>query len=82
MELSRSGRERSVYLSRQAERTLKAYLTERPSAPSDFVFLSYQLDGMSTTTIHKRLICYREQYGEHLTTVLSGKFAYTNLVVL
>jgi site-specific recombinase XerC len=56
-----------VYLSRQAESALRAYLSERPSAPSDFVFLSYQLDGLSTTAIHKRLMRYREQCGEHLT---------------
>jgi site-specific recombinase XerD len=59
--------ERNVYLSRQAESALRAYLFERPSARSDFVFLSYQLDGMSTTAIHKRLMRYREQCGEHLT---------------
>lgn len=63
----KGGRERSVYLSRQAESALRAYLSERPSARSDFVFLSYQLDGLSTTAIHKRLMRYREQCGEHLT---------------
>lgn len=63
----KGSRERSVYLSPQAERALRAYLQERPSAPSDFVFLSYQLDGLSTTAIHKRLMRYREQCGEHLT---------------
>ncbi len=63
----KGSRERSVYLSPQAERALKAYLQERPSAPSDFVFLSYQLDGLSTTAIHKRLMRYRAQCGEHLT---------------
>jgi site-specific recombinase XerD len=60
-------RERSVYLSRQAESALRVYLAERPSAPSDFVFLSYQLDGLSTTAIHKRLMRYRQQAGIHLT---------------
>lgn len=63
----KGSRERSVYLSRQAESALRAYLSVRPSAPSDFVFLSYQLDGLSTTAIHKRLMRYREQCGEHLT---------------
>jgi integrase/recombinase XerD len=63
----KGSRERSVYLSRQAECTLRAYLAERPSAPSDFVFLSYQLDGLSTTAIHKRLMRYREMAGIHLT---------------
>lgn len=60
-------RERSVYLSPQAERVLRHYLLERPAAASDFVFLSYQLQGMSTTAIHKRLMCYRQQAEVHLT---------------
>ena len=34
---------------------------------SDFVFLSYQLHGLSTTAIHKRLMRYREQAQVHLT---------------
>jgi site-specific recombinase XerD len=63
----KGSRERSVYLSRQAESALRAYLAERLSAPSDFVFLSYQLDGLSTTAIHKRLMRYRELAGIHLT---------------
>jgi site-specific recombinase XerD len=59
--------ERSVYLSPQAERSLRAYLRTRPAAASDYVFLSYLGDGMSTTAIHKRLMRYREQAGIHLT---------------
>ena len=46
---------------------LRAYLAERPPAPSDYVFLSYLGDGMSTTAIHKRLMVYRERAGVHLT---------------
>ena len=60
-------RERSVYLSPQAERALRLYLAERASATCDFVFLSYQGQGMSTTAIHKRLMHYREQAGVYLT---------------
>jgi site-specific recombinase XerD len=61
-------RERSVYLSPQAERALVGYLAERPaSAHSDHVFLSYQNQGMSTTAIHKRLMRYREQADVRLT---------------
>jgi len=60
-------RERSCYLSPQAETALRSYLAERPEATSDFVFLSYQLDGLSTTAIHKRLMRYRERSGVHLT---------------
>lgn len=63
----KGSRERSVYLSSQAERTLRRYLAVRPPARSDFVFLSYQLDGLSTTAIHKRLMRYREQAGVRLT---------------
>lgn len=63
----KGSRERSAYLSPQAERLLRLYLTERPHARSDFVFLSYQLNGLSTTAIHKRLMRYREQADVHLT---------------
>jgi site-specific recombinase XerD len=63
----KSSKERSVYLSPQAERALRAYLAERPLAVSNFVFLSYQLDGMSTTAIHKRLMCYCARAGVTLT---------------
>jgi len=60
-------RERSCYLSPQTEYALRTYLAERPVVASDYVFLSYQLDGLSTTAIHKRLMCYREQSGVYLT---------------
>lgn len=56
----KGSRERAVYLSPQAERALRDYLVIRPTAASDFVFLSYLLDGLSTTAIHKRLMRYRE----------------------
>jgi site-specific recombinase XerD len=63
----KGSQERSVYLSPQAERTLRDYLAERPRCASDFVFLSYQGDGMSSTAIHKRLDLYRTQAGVDLT---------------
>lgn len=63
----KGSRERSVYLSAQAERALRRYLRERQTAASDFVFLSYQLDGLSTTAIHKRLMRYRQQAEVRLT---------------
>jgi site-specific recombinase XerD len=63
----KGSRERAVYLSPQAERALREYLATRPSAASDFVFLSYQLDGMSTTAIHKRLIRYRQESAISIT---------------
>jgi site-specific recombinase XerD len=55
----KGSRERSVYLSPQAERAIRAYLKARPTVPCDFVFLSYQLRGLSTTGIHMRLVHYR-----------------------
>ena len=63
----KGSKERAVYLSPQAERTLRAYLAERPRAASDFVFLSYQGEGLSTTAIHYRLMHYRAQAGVTLT---------------
>jgi len=63
----KGSKERSVYLSPQAERTLRAYLRERPRATCDFVFLSYLLEGLSTTAIHKRLMLYRAEAGVTLT---------------
>jgi site-specific recombinase XerD len=63
----KGSKERSVYLSPQAERVLRAYLRERPQVTSNFVFLSYQEEGLSTTAIHKRLMRYRELAGVDLT---------------
>lgn len=60
-------RERSVYLSPQAERSLRLYLAERRPVVSESVFLSYLEDGMSTTAIHKRLIRYRQAAKTSLT---------------
>ncbi len=63
----KGSQERSVYLSPQAGRLLRSYLAVRPNILSEYVFLSYQLDGLSTTAIHKRLMNYRAQAGVHLT---------------
>jgi site-specific recombinase XerD len=63
----KGSRQRSVYLSPQAEHALRAYLAERPPAASDFVFLSYQNKGLSTTAIHKRLMRCRERARVDLT---------------
>jgi len=63
----KGSKERTAYLSPQAETALRAWLAERPQASSDYVFLSYQLDGLSTTAIHKRLMRYRERAGVSLT---------------
>jgi site-specific recombinase XerD len=63
----KGSKERSVYLSPQAERTLRAYLRERPTVAREFVFLSYQVAGLSTTAIHKRLMLYRAQAAIKIT---------------
>jgi site-specific recombinase XerD len=63
----KGGKERSAYLSPQAEHALRAYLAKRPDAASEFVFLSYQLAGLSTTAIHYRLMHYRARAGVALS---------------
>ncbi len=63
----KGSRQRAVYLSPQAVRVLRAYLAVRPASTSDFVFLSYQLRGLSTHAIHMRLLRYRKQAGLSLT---------------
>ena len=57
-----------MYLSSQAERALRAYLIVRPCTTSNYCFLSYLGDGMSTTAIHKRLMRYRDQSGVDITS--------------
>jgi len=63
----KGSKERGVYLSKQAEASLREYLAERPSVKSEFVFLSYLEDGLSTTSIHKRLSKYREAANAQIT---------------
>lgn len=63
----KGGKERSAYLSPQAERALRRYLAERLTVTSEFVFLSYLGDGLSTTAIHKRLMHYRAEAEVTLT---------------
>jgi site-specific recombinase XerD len=63
----KGSRQRPVYLSPQAVRVLRAYLAVRPASTNDFVFLSYQLQGLSTHAIHMRLVHYRQQAGLTLT---------------
>src|SRR5512133_858338 len=63
----KGSRERSVYLSPQAEKALRRYLRERPASTDEHVFLSYQLAGLSTTAIHYRLMIYREAAEVSLT---------------
>ncbi|MCB9432692.1 MAG: tyrosine-type recombinase/integrase [Ardenticatenaceae bacterium] len=65
--LGKNNKERIVYLSDQVMLSLRAYLAVRPVVASDFVFLSYQQEGLSTTAIHKRLLLYCQQAGVKLT---------------
>jgi site-specific recombinase XerD len=55
----KGSRERAVYLSPLSGQALREYLAIRPSAPSDFVFLTYQLRQFSSHAIHLRLMRYR-----------------------
>jgi site-specific recombinase XerD len=63
----KGSKERGVYLSKQAEFILREYFAERLAVKSDFVFLSYLEDGLSTTAIHDRLLKYRELADVKLT---------------
>lgn len=63
----KGSRERGAYLSKQTEFSLREYLAERPLVKSEFVFLSYLEDGLSTTAIHDRLLKYRAMAAAHLT---------------
>jgi site-specific recombinase XerD len=63
----KGSRERGVYLSRQAVQALQSYLAERPEVKCETVFLSYLEQGLSTTSIHNRLLKYRQQAGIQIT---------------
>ena len=65
--LGKNSKERTAYLSVQVAQALRNYLAVRPTVASEFVFLSYQEDGLSTTAIHKRLLKYREAAGVYFT---------------
>jgi site-specific recombinase XerD len=51
----KGARERTVYLSPEAEKHLVQYLAIRPNARDDHVFLSYQHKKISTTSINTRV---------------------------
>ena len=63
----KGSRDRAVYLSKQAEASLREYLAVRPSVKSEFFFLSYLEDGLSTTSIHNCLLKYRAMAGVKIT---------------
>ena len=51
----KGARERTMYLSEEAERSLHAWLMMRPKARDLHIFLSYQKKQISTTSISKRV---------------------------
>jgi site-specific recombinase XerD len=63
----KGARQRVAYLSSQAARMLLEYLAARPTATCEHVFLSYQMKGLTTHSIHMRLLHYRELAGLTLT---------------
>ena len=63
----KGARERTVYLSPEAERHLQNWLTKRPRVRDEHVFLSYQLKRLSTTSINVRINHVRKVSGVELT---------------
>ncbi len=63
----KGSRQRVMYLSAQARRVLRDYLATRPTVACEYVFLSYQMNGLTTHSIHMRLLHYRELAGLTLT---------------
>ena len=63
----KGARERTVYLSSEAEHQLQEWLKQRPKVDNKHVFLSYQLRKLSTTSINVRINHVREISGVDLT---------------
>lgn len=63
----KGSKDRTAYLSPQAEQAVRTYLAVRPHVTCDALFVSYQGQGLSTTAIHLRLLAYRTQAGVTLT---------------
>jgi integrase/recombinase XerC len=63
----KGSRERTVYISPQAEYDLNNWLEIRPNIPCEQVFVSYQNRKISTTSISKRIKYLRELSGVNLT---------------
>lgn len=63
----KGAQERTMYLSPQAERTLQAWLDQRPKSRDQHVFLSYQQKKISTTSITNRINYVRKVSGVDLT---------------
>ena len=63
----KGSRERTVYAMDEVRQALEAWQDVRPAVENEFVFLSYQNQGLSTTAIHKRLMGYRQIAGITMT---------------
>jgi len=63
----KGSRQRVAYLSDQAVRVLREHLAARPTVACEYVFLSYKLSGLTTHSIHMRLLHYRNLAGLNLT---------------
>ncbi len=65
--MGKNSKERSVYLSSQAEQVLCRYLAERAEADHTAVFLNYRHEPLAAIGIQKRLERYRKAAGIHIT---------------
>lgn len=63
----KGGKERSVFLSNKAVHILTKWLRERGQVKSDFVFITYQHLGISTTSISVRMKHIRDRCGVTFT---------------
>jgi site-specific recombinase XerD len=63
----KGSRERTVYLSQEAERSPLNWLARRPLVRDEHVFISYQNRGLSTTSINTRINYVRQISGVNLT---------------
>lgn len=63
----KGSRERTVFLSQEAEKCLQEWIQQRPEARDKHVFLSYQLTKLSTTSITTHINHVRKISGVDLT---------------
>jgi site-specific recombinase XerD len=63
----KGARERTVYLSSEAERDLQTWLAKRPKVRCEYVFISYQQKKLSTTSVNVRINRARKISGVELT---------------
>jgi site-specific recombinase XerD len=63
----KGSRERTVYLSPDAERDLNHWLEKRPKIHCEYAFVTYQNKKISTTSINARIEKIRERSGVNIT---------------